>query len=116
MSGVDERDGLDPWPDPRRIPRRLRCGWRRPVAAAPGQGRVDHDTGAESGARPTARAQPVAISLRCQVGSSVHGTAITPQDDRDEMGIVVELPEFVTGGTRLRVPDAAGRFRARTWP
>lgn len=35
--------------------------------------------------------------LRAQVGSGVHGTAISGQDDRDEMGICLEPPEFVTG-------------------
>lgn len=35
--------------------------------------------------------------LRVQVGSGVHGTAIGGQDDRDEMGICLEPPEFVTG-------------------
>lgn len=35
--------------------------------------------------------------LRVQVGSGVHGTAIGGQDDRDEMGICLEPPAFVTG-------------------
>jgi len=35
--------------------------------------------------------------LRCQVGSGVHGTAIAGQDDRDEMGICTEPPEYVIG-------------------
>ncbi|ALG13224.1 nucleotidyltransferase domain-containing protein [Kibdelosporangium phytohabitans] len=35
--------------------------------------------------------------LRVQVGSGVHGTAIQGQDDRDEMGICVEPPEYVVG-------------------
>ncbi len=35
--------------------------------------------------------------LRVQVGSGVHGTSISGQDDRDEMGICLEPPEFVTG-------------------
>lgn len=35
--------------------------------------------------------------LRTQVGSGVHGTAIDGTDDRDEMGICVEPPEFVVG-------------------
>jgi hypothetical protein len=32
-----------------------------------------------------------------QVGSGVHGTSITGQDDLDEMGICLEPPQFVTG-------------------
>ena len=35
--------------------------------------------------------------LRVQVGSGVHGTSITGQDDRDEMGLCLEPPQFVTG-------------------
>jgi uncharacterized protein len=35
--------------------------------------------------------------LRVQVGSGVHGTSITGQDDRDEMGVCLEPPRFVTG-------------------
>jgi len=35
--------------------------------------------------------------MRCQVGSGVHGTAIEGHDDRDEMGICVEPPEYVIG-------------------
>jgi predicted nucleotidyltransferase len=39
--------------------------------------------------------------LRCQVGSGVHGTAIEGYDDRDEMGICVEPPEYVIGLKRF---------------
>jgi hypothetical protein len=39
--------------------------------------------------------------LRAQVGSGVHGTAIGGQDDRDEMGLCLEPPEFVTGLARV---------------
>jgi hypothetical protein len=35
--------------------------------------------------------------LRVQVGSGVHGTAVAGQDDRDEMGICLEPPQYVTG-------------------
>ncbi|MUL41181.1 nucleotidyltransferase [Streptomonospora sp. PA3] len=35
--------------------------------------------------------------LRCQVGSGVHGITVDDQDDRDEMGICVEPPEYVIG-------------------
>ena len=44
--------------------------------------------------------------LRVQVGSGVHGTSVTGQDDRDEMGICLEPPEFVTGVAR--VPAGTG--------
>jgi predicted nucleotidyltransferase len=40
--------------------------------------------------------------LRGLVGSTVHGTAIDGQDDRDEMGVFVEPPEYVCG---LRLLD-----------
>src|SRR6476620_1858568 len=39
--------------------------------------------------------------LRTQVGSGVHGTSISGQDDRDEMGICLEPAEFVTGLARV---------------
>ncbi len=39
--------------------------------------------------------------LRTQVGSGVHGTAVSGQDDRDEMGICLEPPQFVTGLARV---------------
>ena len=48
--------------------------------------------------------------LRAQVGSGVHGTSITGQDDRDEMGLCLEPPQFVTG--LARVP--AGRSTTAT--
>ncbi|XKK39168.1 nucleotidyltransferase domain-containing protein [Nocardiopsis sp. ARC36] len=35
--------------------------------------------------------------LRCQVGSGVHGVALDGQNDRDEMGICLEPPEYVIG-------------------
>jgi predicted nucleotidyltransferase len=35
--------------------------------------------------------------LRGVVGSTTHGTAIEGQDDRDEMGVFVEPPEYVCG-------------------
>jgi hypothetical protein len=44
--------------------------------------------------------------LRAQVGSGVHGTAISGQDDRDELGICLEPPQFVTG--LARVPNGTG--------
>jgi predicted nucleotidyltransferase len=35
--------------------------------------------------------------LRAQVGSGVHGTSISGQDDRDEMGLCLEPARFVVG-------------------
>src|SRR6266496_2308019 len=58
--------------------------------------------------------------LRVQVGSGMHGTSITGQDDRDEMGLCLEPPQFVTGLARagnptvllvLFVPDREVVFR-----
>ncbi|MEP7055379.1 MAG: nucleotidyltransferase domain-containing protein [Actinomycetota bacterium] len=39
--------------------------------------------------------------LRTQVGSGAHGTSITGQDDRDEMGVCLEPPQFITGIARI---------------
>jgi hypothetical protein len=41
------------------------------------------------------------LILRTQVGSGVHGTSITGQDDRDEMGICLEPREYITGLARV---------------
>jgi hypothetical protein len=41
-------------------------------------------------------AEPNTI-FRAVVGSSVHGLALEGQDDRDEMGICIEPPEYVMG-------------------
>lgn len=51
------------------------------------------------------------LILRVQVGSGVHGTSVTGQDDRDEMGICLEPPEYVTGIARVPAgTDAAARL------
>jgi RNA repair pathway DNA polymerase beta family len=47
--------------------------------------------------------------LRVQVGSGVHGTSISGQDDRDEMGICFEPHEYLTG--LARVPTGASDTR-----
>lgn len=39
--------------------------------------------------------------LRTQVGSGVHGVTVASQDDRDEMGMCVEPPEYVIGLKRF---------------
>lgn len=41
-------------------------------------------------------AEPNTI-VRCVVGSTVHGLAIEGTDDRDEMGVCLEPPEYVIG-------------------
>ncbi len=35
--------------------------------------------------------------LRCLVGSGAHGLSVSDQDDRDEMGICIEPPDYVIG-------------------
>jgi uncharacterized protein len=58
--------------------------------------------------------QEIALSstiLRCQVGSGVHGTAVGGQDDREEMGICLEPPEYVIGLKRIHVPELNERVR-----
>jgi uncharacterized protein len=54
---------------------------------------IDHPHAGEE-ARRIAEAGTL---LRTEVGSGVHGTAISGQDDRDELGICLEPPRFVTG-------------------
>lgn len=63
-------------------------------------------------AHPHASEQARAIAeagtiLRAQVGSGLHGTSITGQDDRDEMGICLEPPQFVTGVARVPAGTSA---------
>ena len=62
---------------------------------------IDHPHAGEE-ARRIAEAGTL---LRTQVGSGVHGTAISGQDDRDELGICAEPPRFVTGIATVRTPD-----------
>jgi hypothetical protein len=57
----------------------------------------DHPHASEE-ARQIAEAGTV---LRAQVGSGVHGTSVSGQDDRDEMGLCLEPPRFVTGLARV---------------
>lgn len=45
--------------------------------------------------------------LRAQVGSGVHGTSISGRDDRDEMGLCLEPPRFITGLARVPAGAAA---------
>jgi hypothetical protein len=51
--------------------------------------------------------------LRVQVGSGVHGTSVSGQDDRDEMGLCLEPPQFVTG--LARVPDGIRGLGPSVW-
>jgi len=46
--------------------------------------------------------------LRVQIGSGVHGTAIAGSDDRDEMGVCLEPPAFVTGIAQVPNPATTG--------
>jgi uncharacterized protein len=68
---------------------------------------VDGPTGLPAGfGHPHASEEARAIAeagmiLRVQVGSGVHGTAVAGQDDRDEMGLCLEPPQFVTGLARV---------------
>ena len=48
--------------------------------------------------------------LRVQVGSGMHGTSVSGQDDRDEMGLCLEPARYVTG--LARVPAGTGAPRA----
>jgi hypothetical protein len=47
------------------------------------------------------RVAEAGMILRVQVGSGVHGTSLDGQDDRDEMGLCLEPPQFVTGLARV---------------
>lgn len=49
------------------------------------------------------------LIIRVQVGSGVHGTAVSGQDDRDEMGLCLEPSQFVTGLARVPAGGALDR-------
>ncbi|MGH2758624.1 MAG: DNA polymerase beta superfamily protein [Actinomycetota bacterium] len=49
---------------------------------------------------------PGEVIFIAEVGSTLHGTGVEGQDDRDEMAVVVESPEFVTG---------LGRWDSHVW-
>lgn len=48
------------------------------------------------------------LILRCLV-AGVHGLSIASQDDRDEMGICIEPPEYVIGTRRIWVEEVRDR-------
>jgi hypothetical protein len=56
--------------------------------------------------RGGARDRRAGHDLRVQLGSGVHGTAVSGHGDRDEMGLCLEPRQFVTG--LARVPDGTG--------
>ena len=47
------------------------------------------------------------LVLRVQVGSGVHGTSVSGQDDRDELGICLEPAAYVTGLARVPAGTSA---------
>jgi hypothetical protein len=55
--------------------------------------------------------------LRVQVGSGMHGTSLTGQDDRDEMGLCLEPAQYVTGLARVPAGMAStvSALAARSW-
>lgn len=58
--------------------------------------------------------------FRCQIGSGIHGVTIDGYDDRDEMGVCIEPPEYVIGLKKVMAPDGAlkefGQWIYRTQP
>jgi hypothetical protein len=49
------------------------------------------------------------LILRTLIGSGVHGLSIAAQDDRDEMGVCIEPPEYVIGTRRIWVEEVRDR-------
>jgi hypothetical protein len=49
---------------------------------------------------------PGTLIFATEVGSTLHGTGVEGQDDRDELAVVVEYPRYVTG---------LGRWDAHVW-
>jgi len=52
--------------------------------------------------------------LRCLVGSGVHGISVSDQDDRDEMGICIEPPEYIIGLRRINLHEQFGQYEHHT--
>jgi hypothetical protein len=48
--------------------------------------------------------------FRCQVGSGLHGVTVASQDDRDEMGICVEHPDYVLGIKKVLRKNSLRKF------
>jgi uncharacterized protein len=71
-----------------------------PVSTVPGDRALPGGFGHPHASEQARRIAEQGTILRVQVGSGVHGTSITGQDDRDEMGICLEPPEYVTGIAR----------------
>jgi hypothetical protein len=63
-------------------------------------GTIDERRGKHASEEFRALAEGATI-LRAQVGSGVHGTSIEGSDDRDEMGVCTEPPEYVIGLRRF---------------
>jgi hypothetical protein len=53
--------------------------------------------------------------LRATVGSTVHGLHHGGQDDRDEMAVFIEPPEFLLGLRLARKPGVRNTFRFEHW-
>lgn len=73
---------------------------------------IPADTGIFTGPHSSSAARELALAgtiLRTQVGSGVHGVT-TSNDDRDEMGICIEPPEYVIGLRRFE------QYEYRTQP
>lgn len=88
-------------------------------------GPLDHDRARRAAAvldDPAVVPLPAEVGteiLRCQVGSGLHGVTIAGQDDRDEMGICLERPEYVIGLGRPMTgdrPELFQQWQHRTQP
>lgn len=69
----------------------------RPVAVIPGPRDLPAGFAHPHASDEARRIAQDGLILRVQVGSGVHGTSVTGQDDRDEMGICLEPAAHVTG-------------------
>ncbi len=82
--------------------RDIRDGIQRPaVSVIPGSRELPAGFQHPHASQEARRLAEAGLILRTQVGSGVHGTSISGQDDRDEMGVCLEPPEFVTGLARV---------------
>src|SRR5690606_28653325 len=76
-----------------RVRRRV-LPWR---AQLPMPGLCCRETGDEMSTGGQALPERARVILRGVVGSTIHGVSVGGQDDRDEMGICIEPPDYVIG-------------------
>jgi uncharacterized protein len=88
---------------------------RRPARPVAGPTTLPPGYAHPHASREARRIAEQGMILRVQVGSGVHGTSVSGQDDRDEMGLCLEPAAFVTGLARVPSGLDVIIYSARKW-